>query len=103
MGKIFKLPDKQVNSRNSSGRFKSGVSGNPHGRPKGLTIKERIRKYLENNPKQVEKMVDYFIHKNPELTWQMLEGRPPKATVDKENPIVHQITGMQIIYDKDGK
>lgn len=75
--------DKQVKAR-----FKPGQSGNPLGKPPGtLSIKARVRAALEKDPDAMDKFVRHFTHKNRELTWQMLEGKPKQeneVTVDKE-------------------
>jgi hypothetical protein len=69
--------------------WKPGQSGNPSGRPKGaLSIKNKIRKYLEENPGEVDLLVHHFIKKDPALMWQMLEGRPQQNVdlgVDKDS------------------
>ncbi len=58
-------------------QFKPGETGNPSGRPKGsISIKDKVRQYLEDNPEHVASMVRDFVHKRPELVWQMLEGKP---------------------------
>ena len=72
------------------GMFKPGESGNPAGRPKGRTvsIKMRIKKYLEENPDEVDRLVQHFVKQDPALMWQMLEGRPKQSVdmdVDKES------------------
>lgn len=62
--------------RDELGRFLPGSVPNPHGRPKGKTIKERVRDWLEEHPDEMEKFVEHFVKENRELAWQMLEGRP---------------------------
>lgn len=74
------IPEKQESNRNPDGTFKEGVSGNPKGRPKGMTIKERVLKYLEDNPDDMANFVKHFVKNNRELAWQMLEGRPKQDT-----------------------
>lgn len=62
--------------RDEKGRFLPGHEGGP-GRPKGsISIKDKIRQYLEEHPEDVEEIVHHFIKDNRELMWQMLEGRP---------------------------
>jgi len=43
--------------------FLPGVSGNPAGRPKGKTIKERVREWLEKHPDDMESFVKHFVEK----------------------------------------
>ena len=83
------------------------LPGNPPGpgRPKGKTIKERVRDWLEEHPDDMASFVKHFVEDNRDLAWQMLEGRPmlkaevtnlepPKPILDdiqtdngKENPL----------------
>ena len=64
--------------RDKKGRILPGNSGNPKGRPKGKTIKERVLEWLEKHPDDMRSFVKHFVKDNRELTWQMLEGRPPQ-------------------------
>ena len=63
--------------RDEEGKFVEGHIG-IGGRPKGKTIKERVREWLEERPDDMNAFVEHFIKKNRELTWTMLEGRPPQ-------------------------
>lgn len=73
-------PETSGDIRNSDGTFKPGVSGNPAGRPKGTSIKDLVRKWLDEHPEDKDAFVAHFIKENRELAWQMLEGRPHQAT-----------------------
>ncbi len=82
MKKSDRTAPKQINPY----LFKKGVSGNPAGRPKGsISIKDKVRQYLENNPKDVEDIVKHFVKDNRELMWQMLEGRPSQGIGQAED------------------
>ena len=65
-------------NRQENGQFGKDNNANPAGRPKGRTIKERIREYLEDNPEEMLAFVEHFVKDNRALAWQMLEGRPPQ-------------------------
>jgi hypothetical protein len=73
-----KKPDNQEIIRDNKGRFKPGVSGNPAGRPEGISIKERIKQYLEENPKEFEELCQFYLknEKMRDLLWKMLDGLP---------------------------
>lgn len=62
--------------RDETGKFILGHPPTSPGRPKGKTIKELVREWLEDNPDDKRAFVEHFVRKNKELAWQMLEGRP---------------------------
>ncbi|MBT4732923.1 hypothetical protein HOB87_13275 [Candidatus Woesearchaeota archaeon] len=71
-------------------KFKSGAewTGNASGRPKGsISIKDKIRKHLENNPEKLEELVKFYMENEQpvmrKLLWEMLDGKP-EQTVDME-------------------
>ena len=72
----------EENWRNADGTLKAGHPNLGAGRPKGKTIKERIREIFDNNPEKFEELVDYYIEDKQQraLLWQMLEGKPAQST-----------------------
>ncbi len=87
------IPDKQENTRNPDGTFRQGISGNLAGRPKGKTIKERVREWLEEHPDDMKAFVEHFVQKDRELAWQMLEGRPQQDIVSDGKALPTPIYG----------
>ena len=66
--------------RGEDGKFLPGHIGTG-GRPKGaFSIKDLVRKHLEDSPEDLKEFVEHFIKKNRELAWQMMEGKPPQDT-----------------------
>ena len=76
--------------RDEKGRLVKGTPPGP-GRPTGsISIKNAVKKHLEDHPEDFKEFVDHFIKQNRELAWQMLEGRPPQKTdiTTDDKPII---------------
>ena len=87
-------PNKLEVIRNEDGTFAQGTPPpNPAGRPKGKTIKERVRDWLEEHPNDMEAFVKHFVEENKELAWQMLEGRPSQDVTSDGKPLPSPIYG----------
>ena len=70
-----KQSTKQENNRNPDGTFKSGISGNPGGRPKNSLKLHLQTKFADMDDEQKEAWLkDNKI--NAELMWRMAEGNP---------------------------
>lgn len=66
--------DKQVPKQLRPYIWKKGQSGNMNGRPKGKTLKEFAREYLESLPD--EDKIEYLASLPTEIVWKMAEGNP---------------------------
>lgn len=75
-----------------TGKF---IKGNPGGgRPRGsISIRDKVRQFLEDNPNEVDEIVKHFVIKNRELMWQMLEGKPKQQMeVDVDKDTLFELT-----------
>lgn len=92
MDELDKLDKKPL--RGKKGHLLPGQpSLNPAGRPKGKTIKERVREYLEEHPGEMSAFVKHFVKTNRDLAWQMLEGRPSQQLEgNPDKPLTIQIS-----------
>lgn len=83
--------DKQVPKQLKPYIWKKGVSGNPNGRPKGKTLKEFAREYLESLPD--DEKVDYLASLPTEIVWRMAEGQP-KQDMDIKGEMVSKVISV---------
>jgi hypothetical protein len=83
--------DKQVPKQLQPYIWKKGQSGNMKGRPKGKTLKEFAREYLESLPD--EEKIDYLASIDPRIVWEMAEG---KAKQDVEAKLDVTVSGVEI-------
>lgn len=91
--------------RDAHGRILPGQQSiNPAGRPKGKTIKELVREWLENHPDDMRAFVQHFAKKNRELAWQMLEGSPRSQTdLTSGGEKIIPILGGSTVPSNDGR
>lgn len=73
-------------------QFKPGVSGNPKGRPKGPSLKEWSRSYLENLSD--EERIEFMKHIDPKTVWQMAEGMPSTKNELKADVQVNNLSDL---------
>lgn len=59
-------------------QFKPGQSGNPKGRPKGPSLKEWSRSYLEGMTD--EERLEFLRGIDKKVIWEMGEGKPESKT-----------------------
>lgn len=68
--------------RDGNGRFMEGVSGNPHGRPRGsLSITTTIKRYYESHTEEFEALCKELREdKNMrKLLWSYIDGKPRES------------------------
>lgn len=66
--------DKQINNNPKPWLWKKGQSGNVMGRPKGKTMKEYVKSYLE---RMSDEERDEWLEGIPkEIIWKLAEGMP---------------------------
>jgi len=81
--------------RDELGRVLPGSRLNPNGRPEGsLSIKNWIKKYLENNPGEFKKLCKYYLKepKMRDLLWKMIDGLPKQSLKLEADEMISKVT-----------
>lgn len=79
MSEITKKTGSEV-ERNPDGTIKSGAL-NPHGRPKGKTMKEFAREfYFNKTDEEKREYIEWLDKQKPGFAWTMGEGNPQNST-----------------------
>ena len=84
--------DKQ-NENSKPWLWKKGQSGNLKGRPKGVTMKEYAKQYLERMTD--EERDEWLDGLNKEIIWKMAEGNPEnKSDVKLDGEIIATVINI---------
>lgn len=92
-------PANREDTRNPDGTFKTGISGNPSGRPKNTLKDYMSRKFSAMTDGEKEQ----WLKTNKisgELQWKMAEGNPAQDTDITSDG--EKLTGVVILPQKDG-
>lgn len=79
-------PEQSGKNRDEKGRFISGVSGNPNGKPEGTIslladVKRKLRAMKEKDPKEYNELINYYWRdvKMRDLLIKMVDGLPKQS------------------------
>lgn len=95
------LNNSELIVRNEKGQLLKGSVLNPNGKPKGtLSITNKVKRVLEDNPELLEEIVKDYIF-NPkfrELLWRMVDGLPKREEAGLN---VENLENLTIVLDRD--
>ena len=111
------MPQEQEETgRNEDGTFRDGVSGNPGGRPEGVSIVALLRRKLKEKPEDedertyLERAVDVILKKaitdeDEKMLRDMIDriDGKPKQSIGLENPDGTSFDGFIIKFVTDAK
>lgn len=93
--------EKQVAKQLQPYQWKKGQSGNPNGRPKGKTLKEFAREYLESLPD--DEKLEYLASLPTDIVWKMAEGNPHQTEEKNLNVNVPNAILVKFLNGEDNR